>query len=102
MRGAPRSCRRPHRAGSLTPHCRGPRSEFTGAGLTFCGIMGAPNHRKLQYQYQHLAGRALVHLGAQRHGADDIQTGERNNLIIWSRCLIQAALSAPTLPPPPY
>mmetsp|Transcript_24608 Transcript_24608/g.68488 ORF Transcript_24608/g.68488 Transcript_24608/m.68488 type:complete len:370 (-) Transcript_24608:460-1569(-) len=58
--------------------------EFTGAGLTFCGVMGTPHHRHVSHQYQHVVGRALMHLGAQRHGADDIQTGERNNLIIWN------------------
>ena len=55
--------------------------------------MGTAGHRKMQYQYQHVKGRALVHLGAQRHGADDIQTGERNNLIIWSGCLLPACLA---------
>jgi hypothetical protein len=25
-----------------------------------------------------------MHLGGRRHGADDIQSGERNNLIIWN------------------
>ena len=28
--------------------------------------------------------RAVVHLGKQRHGADDITGGERRNLIIWN------------------
>eukprot|EP00191_Tetraselmis_sp_GSL018_P013208 CAMPEP_0177578138 /NCGR_PEP_ID=MMETSP0419_2-20121207/175_1 /TAXON_ID=582737 /ORGANISM="Tetraselmis sp., Strain GSL018" /LENGTH=336 /DNA_ID=CAMNT_0019066535 /DNA_START=114 /DNA_END=1125 /DNA_ORIENTATION=+ len=58
--------------------------DFTGAGLTFCGVMGTPAHRKATHKYQHVVGRALVHLGAQRHGADDIESGERNNLIIWN------------------
>jgi len=58
--------------------------EFTAAGLTFCGVMGTATHRKMTYQYQHVLGRCLVHLGSQRHGADDIATGERNNLIIWN------------------
>jgi len=62
--------------------CLGRR--FTGAGLTFCGMMGSATHRQMVYQYQHVLGRCLVHLGAQRHGADDIATGERNNLIIWN------------------
>jgi hypothetical protein len=26
----------------------------------------------------------VVHLGAQRHGADDITSGERLNLIVWN------------------
>jgi hypothetical protein len=56
---------------------------FTGASLTFCGDMGAPNHRRLSYKYGHRVGRAVVHLGRRRHGADEILTGERLNLIVW-------------------
>ena len=32
-------------------------------------------------------GRAVIHLGSRRHGADDIREGERNNLIIWNHNL---------------
>lgn len=28
---------------------------------------------------------AIIHLGRQRHGADDIAAGERLNLIVWAR-----------------
>lgn len=58
--------------------------EFEGAGLTFCGISGTPSHRHVSVTYQHVKGRAVMHLGAQRHGADEISKGERNNLIIWN------------------
>lgn len=58
--------------------------EFKGAGLTFCGQLGKPNHRQFSTQYQHKRGRAVIHLGSKRHGADDITHGERNNLIIWN------------------
>ena len=61
--------------------------EFEGAGLTFCGSMGAPDHRKFSTQYAHVRGRAVIHLGTKRHGADDITSGERNNLIIWNHNL---------------
>ena len=30
-------------------------------------------------------GRAVLHLGRQRHGADNIARGERVNLICWAR-----------------
>ena len=63
------------------------REGFQASGLTFCGKMGKPDHRHFSHQYQHEIGRAVVHLGAQRHGADDITTGERNNLIIWNHNL---------------
>ncbi len=61
--------------------------EFEGAGLTFCGQMGQPNHRQFTAQYKHVRGRAVIHLGSKRHGADDITSGERNNLIIWNHNL---------------
>lgn len=57
---------------------------FTGAGLTFCGYVGNPDHRHFNFAYQHVKGRAVVHLGTKRHGADDIQSGTRRNLIIWN------------------
>lgn len=57
---------------------------FTGAGLSFCGVMGAPDHRKHAHTYHHERGRCVWHLGRQRHGADDIASGERLNLIIWN------------------
>mmetsp|Transcript_854 Transcript_854/g.1822 ORF Transcript_854/g.1822 Transcript_854/m.1822 type:complete len:526 (+) Transcript_854:45-1622(+) len=58
--------------------------QFEGAGLQFCGLMGAPAHRKHSYTYHHVKGRAVFHLGRQRHGADDITSGERLNLILWN------------------
>jgi hypothetical protein len=58
--------------------------EFTGAGLTFCGSMGQPDYRRFSTQYSHKRGYAVIHLGTKRHGADDITSGERNNLIIWN------------------
>jgi hypothetical protein len=60
--------------------------EFTGAGLTFCGSFGHSLHRKKSLAYQHVVGRGILHLGTRRHGADDIATGERLNLIMWNRC----------------
>jgi hypothetical protein len=58
--------------------------EFTGSGLVFCGMLGRQDHRQLSAIYHHEAGRCVVHLGRKRHGADDIHTGERINLIIWN------------------
>ena len=58
--------------------------EFSGATLSFCGAFGDPAHRKHTHTYSHERGRAIVHLGAHRHGADDIASGERYNLIVWS------------------
>ncbi|KAK3266798.1 hypothetical protein CYMTET_24604 [Cymbomonas tetramitiformis] len=58
--------------------------EFVAAGLTLCGTVGTPDHRQLAHKYDHIPGRCIVHLGSKRHGADDIITGERNNLIVWN------------------
>jgi hypothetical protein len=59
-------------------------TEFEASGLTFCGDFGAPDHRAASFQYQHIRGRGLLHLGRRRHGADDIQSGHRMNLIMWN------------------
>ena len=53
---------------------------FTAAGLTFCGNMGAGDHRQISHRYLHHKGRAVMHLGRRRHGADDISQGHRMNL----------------------
>jgi len=57
---------------------------FTGAGLVLCGLKGAPDHRLHRRTYQHRVGRAILHLGRHRHGADNIIDGERLNLIVWN------------------
>mmetsp|Transcript_21622 Transcript_21622/g.51091 ORF Transcript_21622/g.51091 Transcript_21622/m.51091 type:complete len:416 (+) Transcript_21622:112-1359(+) len=57
---------------------------FTKSTLTFCGMFGSPDHRHVSHVYHHEIGRAILHLGNRRHGADDIATGKRINLIIWS------------------
>lgn len=57
---------------------------FTGATLTFCGMFGKSNHRQYTHTYHHDVGRAILHLGNRRHGADDIQSGIRSNLIVWN------------------
>ncbi|KAJ1461415.1 putative 2OG-Fe(II) oxidoreductase like-protein [Pelagophyceae sp. CCMP2097] len=57
---------------------------FSGAGLTFCGTIGESDHRQFAIRYNHAVGRAVLHLGSRRHGADDISSGTRRNLIIWN------------------
>jgi len=59
--------------------------EFQGAGLHFCGQNGKADYRKTSIVLQHAKGQAVLHLGRQRHGADDITVGERTNLIVWAR-----------------
>ena len=58
--------------------------EFTGAPLVFCGMQGDRKHRKRSLTYAHKIGRCVVHLGLRRHGAQNIKTGQRYNLIMWS------------------
>jgi hypothetical protein len=58
--------------------------EFDGATLTFCGCVGNLDHRRRSHVYTHRIGRAVIHLGRQRHGADDIVSGERLGLILWN------------------
>eukprot|EP00962_Isochrysis_galbana_P053028 scaffold24495_cov111-Isochrysis_galbana.AAC.6 len=63
--------------------------EFTGGGLTLCGLRGGGEvgggERKLRLVHSHRKGQAILHLGRHRHGADDILTGERLNLILWNK-----------------
>ena len=67
---------------------------FTGAGLSFCGVLGGPAHRKLSLVYKHVRGKCVVHLGTHRHGADDIQSGERLNLIVWNHSTLYRSTNA--------
>jgi len=59
-------------------------TDFKGSTLTFCGVLGHHKHRLFQHTYQHEIGRAVIHLGRQRHGADDLESGERLNFILWN------------------
>jgi len=58
--------------------------DFTGATLVFCGNFGAPDHRQVSHTYHHDMGKAVLHLGSRRHGAEDIESGTRTNLIVWN------------------
>eukprot|EP01147_Barroeca_monosierra_P005577 gene5577-8939_t len=59
--------------------------QFEGSDLQFCGLHGDDSHRKWTLAYMHQKGRAVVHKGLQRHGADIILSGYRSNLILWCR-----------------
>jgi len=73
--------------------------DFTGSPLTFCGFMGEPGHRKLRHTFHHTVGTCIVHLGRLRHGAGDITSGERINLIIWNHSSTYRASAEYTDPP---
>merc|ERR1719316_1916174 len=57
---------------------------YTGAPLVFCGLNGQPDHRFFRTAYMHQLGYAVLHRGRHRHGAEDITSGERMNLVVWS------------------
>lgn len=75
---------------------------FTGGNLWFAGARCA-DHRDVdarpteQGEWVHQPGMALIHAGADRHGAYPIQTGIRQNLILWMR---SHAMRAPNGPRP--
>lgn len=70
------------------------REGFEGAGLRFCGRFGSSDHRHTQLVAAHVKGRAILHLGRHRHGADDITSGERMNLIVWAKSSVFRAAAA--------
>ena len=56
--------------------------------IAVCGRYGEPRHRAHVLDYAHETGRALVHLGAQRHGARPLARGRaraRRNVVLWAR-----------------
>lgn len=63
------------------------RDDFPSGGLRFCGRFGDSDHRRASHVYSHSKGRAILHLGRHRHGADNIggTSAERMNLIVWAR-----------------
>jgi hypothetical protein len=58
---------------------------FEGACLNFCGHWGSLSRRKHSLKYHHRLGWCVIHLGRHRHGAAEITSGTRNNLIIWMK-----------------
>ena len=60
-------------------------AHFAGNDLTFCGMYYADTHRRRSATYKHARGRCVVHSGKRRHGALDIEDGERASLIMWTK-----------------
>ena len=56
-----------------------------GTQLRFCGFVGDIAHRRYALTLRHSVGRAVVHLGAHRHGAAELARGTRKNLVVWGR-----------------
>lgn len=56
---------------------------FTGGSLYFNGLMHDPDSHNEDFEFQHQKGRGILHLGQHRHGANNIQSGTRYNMIVW-------------------
>jgi len=48
-------------------------------------MFDSDSHRKYHHTYKHVKGRCVVHSGKRRHGALDIEKGERASLIMWTK-----------------
>jgi hypothetical protein len=62
--------------------------EFTGGTLYFRGIRCALHQETAprpeeEFESCHVPGRAILHRGKHRHGANPIEGGHRYNLILW-------------------
>jgi hypothetical protein len=75
--------------------------EFTGGSLFFRGIRCGLCQETLprpeeEFEINHIPGRAILHRGKHRHGANPILGGERSNLIVWFNSSRFAAQHDPT------
>eukprot|EP01102_Stenamoeba_stenopodia_P006299 TRINITY_DN1725_c0_g3_i1.p1 TRINITY_DN1725_c0_g3~~TRINITY_DN1725_c0_g3_i1.p1 ORF type:complete len:315 (-),score=79.37 TRINITY_DN1725_c0_g3_i1:37-981(-) len=59
--------------------------QFKGGNLYFKGLYHKPETHNENFEYDHKIGRALLHIGKHRHGANSITEGERYNMIVWFR-----------------
>jgi hypothetical protein len=64
--------------------------EFTGGTIYFRGLLcrvcqQSSSSTQEHVEITHKLGRALLHRGQHRHGANEITSGERYNLIMWCR-----------------
>lgn len=62
--------------------------EFSGGTLYFRGIrcglcQHTPPRPEEEFEISHVPGRAILHRGKHRHGANPIESGQRYNLILW-------------------
>ncbi|XP_023746308.1 2-oxoglutarate and iron-dependent oxygenase domain-containing protein CP2 [Lactuca sativa] len=63
---------------------------FTGGELFFRGVrcekhVNTETHPEEIYDHAHLPGRAIIHRGRHRHGAQATTSGQRMNLLLWCR-----------------
>jgi len=58
---------------------------FIGGSLYFRGLLEDPSTHSENFEFKHVPGLGILHIGKHRHGANKIRTGERYNLIVWFR-----------------
>mmetsp|Transcript_13735 Transcript_13735/g.32523 ORF Transcript_13735/g.32523 Transcript_13735/m.32523 type:complete len:97 (-) Transcript_13735:95-385(-) len=73
-------------------------TEFTGASLRFFypDAMGGNQ----MAEHHHTVGYAVVHKGSIHHDVRPLQSGERENLVIWCRHRPPLPGQSRTIPPP--
>merc|ERR1712137_221140 len=59
--------------------------QFTGGSLYFKGLLKDPSTHSEEFEFHHQPGKAILHIGKHRHGANPIHSGERYNLIVWCK-----------------
>jgi len=61
--------------------------QFTGGSLYFQGLLLKHETQNESFELFHQPGKAVLHVGKHRHGANAILSGERYNLIVWFRSM---------------
>ena len=64
---------------TLNLNLNAPGEGFGGSSLTFVDERNASVKHEVKFE----AGHAIIHLGSLRHSAQPIESGERQNLIVW-------------------
>lgn len=59
--------------------------QFTGGELFFQGLLDDESTHGEMFVYNHVVGRGVLHVGKHRHGAMELKSGRRVNLIVWCR-----------------
>jgi hypothetical protein len=62
--------------------------------------MHTPPRPEEEFEISHVAGRAILHRGKHRHGANPIAGGQRYNLILWCNSSHFERSHDPNLCPP--
>jgi hypothetical protein len=65
---------------SLNINLNLPDEEYTGSSIYF---VQDDENKKERWEFNFESGTALLHRGMTRHGSIPLQSGQRNNLVIW-------------------